>query len=556
MEIAWVRGGALRGCSENAVVSGILDRNAAAGHTYASVNEAATDDRAPAHPSAEESDRARRAGAGVITIGGAKLYFLLAGYASQLFLPGLLGSPEAFGLFSAVLSIVSILNNVLVSATVQVVSKRVSENPPRAKRSLRQALELQLIVSVLLGGSLFGCAPLLATILLDPLLTPLFRIAALIVMAYALYAAPIGYLNGLQNFLGQARFDIAYTTLRVGGMLGAAALGFGAAAVLGGFAGAALTVLLAAILIVGTGQRGERTPWKGWLQFMAPLWLYQLCLNLILQIDTTLLKRSVAAALQADGAALEVAAETASRYVGFYRAAQTFAFVPYQLILAVPFVIFPMVSEALSKGDEVGARRYIRASLRLSLIALLSLAAPFAGAAPAVMRLVYPPAYLAGAPALAVLALGMVSFALFVISATIMSSAGRPGTAAGVAVLAVATVIAANLGLVHYVGVGDYTLAAAASGTSLGAFVALAAIGGSLYARFRTFLPGLTVLRSLLAAAAAFFAAGSIPPSSKLMALVALAAGAIAYFAVLIATRELTRADLTSLLAMRKRKRA
>lgn len=522
-------------------------------HTYAAVNDAATEEA----PAAQESggERARRAGAGVITIGGAKLYFLLVGYASQVFLPGLLGSPEAFGLFSAVLSIVSILNNVLVSATVQVVSKRVSERPEQAAHSLRQALELQLIIGALLGVVLFGCAPLLGQVLLDPLLTPLFRISAVIVVAYALYAVPIGALNGRQDFLGQARFDIAYTTLRTGGMLGAAALGFGAAGVLAGFAGASVLVLLASLAIVGVGRAGGRTAWDGWLRFMAPLWLYQLCNNLILQIDTTLLKRSVAALAQEGGASMAAAADTASRYVGFYRAAQTFAFVPYQLILSVSFVIFPMVSEALSRGDEAAARRDVRGALRFSLLALLSLAAPIAGASQAVMRLVYPPAYLAGAPALAVLALGMVSFALFVIAATIMSSAGRPGTAASVAVQAVVAVVAGNLGFVRYVGIGALTLPAAALGTSFGAFIALAAVGGSVYLRFKTFIPVLTVLRALLAAAGAYLAARSIPAPNKPMGLVALAGGALAYFALLIGTGELTRADLAGMLSMRRKRR-
>jgi stage V sporulation protein B len=517
------------------------------------VNEAATQ---RAHAAQPKPDGAQRAGRGILSITGSKLYFLIAGYAAQLLLPRLLASPEAFGFFSTAMSFVSILNNVLISATIQGVSKRVSEDPARAPQALRRGLELQLIVSGILAGGLFLAAPLLAShVLLDPLLTPMFRLAAVVVASYALYAAMIGALNGRQDFLGQARFDMGYTTLRTLGMLGAAALGFGAVGAFAGFALSAVLVLVVAALVVGIGQPGEQRSWRSWLEFMAPLWLYQLCLNLILQVDVTLLKRSVAELLQNQAVDAAVAAETASRYVGFYRAAQTFAFVPYQLILSVAFVIFPMVSEALSLGDEAAARGYIRNALRFSLLILLAVAAPFAGAAPAVMKLVYPAAYAAGAPALAVLVLAMVCFALFVISATIMTGAGRPGLAAGVALLAVCGVLVGNVGFVRYVGVGEHTLLAAASGTALGTVIALLAMGSAVYQRFRAFIAPSSVLRALLAGAAAFAVSHALPSNNRLLALAALAAGVSVYVGVLCALRELTGSDLNAALAVVRRKR-
>ena len=509
-----------------------------------------------APPAPAQTDGSARAGRGLVSITGAKLYFLVAGYAAQLLLPRLLASPEAFGFFSTAMSFVSIVNGVLINATIQVVSKRVSEDPARAAPTLRQALELQLLLGGLVAGCVLVLAPILAgQVLLDPLLTPLFRLSAIVIISYSLYAAMIGALNGRQQFLSQARFDMTYTTLRTGGMLGAAALGFGALGVFAGFAMATSVVMLAAALIVGTGSRGERRPWRSWLSFMAPLWLYQLCLNLILQVDVTLLKRSVAEILQHSDTLAETAADTASRYVGFYRAAQTFAFVPYQLIISVAFVVFPMVSQALSLGDEDTARGYIRAALRFSLLVLLAVAAPFAGAAPAVMRLVYPEAYVAGAPALAVLALAMVAFSLFVIAATVMTGAGRPGLAAAVASLAVVVVLIGNLGLVRYIGVGEHTLLAAASGTALGTATALIAMGVAVYRRFGAFLAPSTALRALLAGAAAFAVAAALPHQTRVQGLLALAAGAISYLAALYLSREITRSDLETVLNMLRRRR-
>jgi stage V sporulation protein B len=451
--------------------------------------------------------------------------------------------------------LVSILNNMMVNATIQVVSKRVSEDREHTAQTLRQALQLQATLGALLAGVLLGSAPVLAASLLDPLLTPLFRLSAVIVLAYALYATLIGVINGRQDFVAQARFDMAYTTLRTLSMIGAAALGFGAVGVFGGFALASTLVFVAALVVVGVGKAGAPLQWKSWMSFLAPLWLYQLCINLIMQIDVTLLKRNVAELLQAQGSQLVEAADVASRYVGFYRAAQTFAFVPYQLISAVTFVIFPMVSQALSLGDETAARRYVSSALRFSLLALLAVAAPVAGASRGVLRLVYPAAYATGAPALSVLALAMVCFALFVIAATVMTGSGRPGLSATIAVLSGITVVAANWIFVRLVGVGEHTLLAAALGTGFGTLVAIGSMGTAVYKRFHSFIAPSTLLRAMVAAIVAFAIARALDSDNRPLVLVALALGALGYGIALWLLRELTATDLAPLTRVLRRKR-
>src|SRR5262245_13107047 len=89
-------------------------------------------------------DEARSAGRGLLSITGAKIYFIVAGYALQLALPRLLGSRATFGLYSSAMSLVSIVNNVIIAATVQSVSKAVSESADdeHAKIAIRQGLVL------------------------------------------------------------------------------------------------------------------------------------------------------------------------------------------------------------------------------------------------------------------------------------------------------------------------------------------------------------------------------------------------------------------------------
>ena len=203
-----------------------------------------------------------------------------------------------------------------------------------------------------------------------------------------------------------------------------------------------------------------------------------------------------------------------------------------------------MVSKAVGESDLGTARAYIRQAMRFSLLVLLAVAAPVAGASRGVMRLAYPDAYLAGAGALTILCFGVVCFALFVIGATSLSGGGHPGTAARIGGATVLIIVTANLVLLNLVGVGPYTLVAAATGTSLGMAVAMVAAGVNVYRRFGAFLAPVTALRAVAAAAAGFFVAAFVPHQTRPGALLALVAGGLCYLAVLFALREIGRQDL------------
>ena len=364
-----------------------------------------------------------------MSIAGAKAYFILTSYAVQLLLPRIFGEAKEFGLYSATMSGVAILTNVLIVATIQSVSKFVSEDESRADVALRQGLRIQAMVGGVLALALFVLAPGIARLLLDAQLTPLLRTASIVVFAYALYAAAVGSLNGRHLFGTQARLDATFSTLRTIGILGGAALGLGAMGAVSGFAGAAATIVTISLIWVGVGKAGapgEKIRRRRWLGFMAPIWTYQICLNGILLIDLQVLKRTVTELALVGAESAQVAVDLANQYVGYYRAAQTFAFVPYQLIVSMTFVVFPMISKATSLGDRDSASSTIQHAMRLSLLLLLLVAAPTSGAAEGVMRIAYPAEYLVGADALATLIFGIAAFALFAVAATAISGAGKP----------------------------------------------------------------------------------------------------------------------------------
>jgi stage V sporulation protein B len=486
----------------------------------------------------------------LVSIAGAKSYFIVTSYAVQLLLPRIFGEAKEFGLYSATMSGIAILTNVLIVATIQSVSKFVSEDESRAEVALRQGLRIQALVGGVLALAVFILAPLIARALLDDQLTPLLRVASVVVFAYALYAAAVGSLNGRHLFGKQARLDVAFSTLRTTGILGGAALGLGAIGAVAGFATAASIIVTIALLWVGFGRAGgpgEKINRRRWLGFMAPIWTYQICLNGILMIDLQVLKRTATEIALASAETSVLAVDLANQYVGYYRAAQTFAFVPYQLIISLTFIVFPMISKATSLGNDTAARSTIQHAMRLSLLLLLLVAAPVSGAAEGVMRIAYPDDYLVGGSALEILIFGVAAFALFAVAATAISGAGKPTLAAAIAGVSLVTVIVANRLLMMRAGLGVELLEAAATGTTIGMAVAMLLSGWAVRSQFGVFIPLATWLRAAVAAGAGYWTASAIPHDSAPEAVLALAAGFAATLAALAMSRELSADDWRAL---------
>ena len=479
-------------------------------------------------------------------MGGAKLLFVATGFLTQLALPRLLGSPEEWGRLKTAMTVTAIVTNTLVAAILQTVSKRGSESASDAedaKRALRELLLVHGIIGVALAALMVGLAPLLGhRFFHNDALIPLLQVESIVVGSYAVYATLMGSLNGAQRFTQQAGLDMGFSLLRTAGLVGGAALGLGALGALSGLAAAAVAITFAALAVVGTGVRSRAVDLQKWRSFFLPIALYQGCLNGILMIDLPLMHWNVAElAIAAGDPAPD---EVASRFTGFYGAAQTFAFVPYQLALSGTHVLFPVISRASSSGDEEGTRKAIASAMRFSLLALLAMAAPIAGAADGVLLIAYPAEYTSGADALRILAPGVVCFTLFVVGATALAGRGLPALAARVAAVAAVVVIVANIVLVRAVPLGEYTPIAAAAGTALGASISLAIVGVVVYRTFGAFLAPLTVLRACIAALVGAAVAWAIPHESRVMAFVACVMGGLSYLGTLAALRELGAADL------------
>ncbi len=493
--------------------------------------------------SAERAAREGARGAALITL--AKMWFLATGFLQPLILTRLLGT-QGYGLYALALSAVSIVNNVVVTGSIQSMSRAVIQGGSRA---LRRGLLLHAALGAVLGGALALAADALGVeVLHDARLPSLLRIGAIVVADYSVYAALVGAFNGRHRFATQAGLDITFSTLRTTLVLGLAATGMGVTGAVSGFAIASAVIIAVALFAArrdvfgaeGDEAKGEPSPFGEFAReygvFFAPVLVYQLALNLVLQVDGLLFKALASRA--------GMTADDANAMVGIYKAVQNFAFLPYQLLLAVTFVVFPVVSRATLEGDRETARTFVASALRFSAMALGAMLAVLTGLPRGVLRLAFRPPFDDGEHALRILSLGQGAFALSVIGTTIILAAGRTRAATAIMAATMVGVVTGDVLGVRLSHGGLSSLEGLAAGTAGGWALGLALVGWYIRSEFGAFLSASTAARVALSTAVAALAARAMPLHGKVGTLVAAVATGVVYVALLAATGELGRAEI------------
>ncbi|ACY18955.1 polysaccharide biosynthesis C-terminal domain-containing protein [Haliangium ochraceum] len=527
-------------------------------------------DDAPASP-APPSNEGARAGRGVIYIGLAKLYFIFAGALIEFRLPTILAN-TVFGAYGLVASAVSPINNVLVTGTIQAVSRFTAQQPEQARAVQAAGLRMHLWLGLPVALLFMLGAPLFAYFLHDPSKIGPLVLAGCIVGGYSFYAVFVGTANGTRGFHKQAGLDVCFATLRALGILGLAMAGFGVYGAISGWVLAVAVILVVAALVIGLPRTRERFAQRPLVQFFGSVASYLVLLNLLLFADVFLLKRFSAEwyaghpealaeaalrAAQSGASQLIDAAQAADGQVGFYRAVQNLARLSYQAIIAGMFVIFPLVSRSTFENDRETTRRYVHTTMRYSLIFATAIGVVLAANPGPMLDVVYPTEYAqVGASALMALALGNVGFCLFAIAGTILNGAGHTREAILCAAVTLAASVLANAFVVPLFPPGREMLLAAAAATS-GAMILGAVVGGLLLARsLGAALPWRTPLRVLIGVLAALAVGRALPFSSTLLTLVEAVLVGLAYLAALVITGELGRADLRALASLGGRRRA
>ena len=428
--------------------------------------------------------------------------------------------------------------------------------PEQLQATVRRILTWHAVFGLVVALVFAAAVPITAKLFGAEHVQGPLRILSAILLIYAVYTPLIGIANGQKRFVLQAAFDVTSATLRTAGLVVGAVVArrmsySGPTGSAVGFVLSATLVLLIAGSIIGAGRPGAAPlSFRRYVGLALPLLFGQILLNLLMQADSLLLGRTTSVAALAAGLPLARADEL----VGAYRFTQQFSFLPYQILIASTFILFPMLTGAAQQKDSAAIARYVTTGLRLSLILVGAMVSVTAGLAPRLLDLLFGPTVAElGGRALSLLALGFGAFAIFGILTTVLNSLGRERQsmwATGLAVLVVATLCFTRT---YGAPLSKDLLWLTAQGTTAGLVVATAIAAFLVHRAAGALVSPWTLLRTVLSLGAAAFLASSLFPAGKLLTLVAAAITPIFYFVLLILTRELTRADLDTLRKVARR---
>ena len=399
-----------------------------------------------------DNDTAKTAGRGFLIITAAKVWFLITSAVIQLGLPILI-SPEQFGIFKIVTEWVGWINMVMITGTLHAVSKLISEQPERARVVVNMAVKMQCMLAVPIAGLYALGSPLIAHHWYDAAetLAPLMQLSALIILFYGFYAIFVGYFNGLKQFARQASLDFTFSTVKLIGIIGLVLLGFGVwGAVVGFVAAAGIIFFVAAVWVTIRMRRRTdqtepedkqeaKTAFGRLLSYLVLIMLYTFALNGLMRVDLLILP-GVASNIPEHLAGMtpslfELMSNT---FAGVYGASLNIARIPYQGVIAVTFVIFPLISEATFQEDRERTREYIRSTLRYCIIMIGVAAMLLAFNADGIVGGLYAPVYGHAAGALAMLSVAIIFFALLYVTSTMIIGSGHPKVAFGIMAISLA----------------------------------------------------------------------------------------------------------------------
>jgi stage V sporulation protein B len=492
-----------------------------------------------------------------LALTAAKLYFVLLGLVQQIALSWLL--KDAYGALRGALSPASITYNPLIAAGVQGMSRAVSRaRQGEEQASLRSALLVHFGLAAVSGGAFFLLAESLGHWLNSDYLVPAFRWLALAIFGYGIYAPLVGVLNGQRRFVLQAGLDTLAATARtialcIGGWLwlsrstSQAVMGASLA-----FSAVTLLMFLLSAALARPKSSGPSAP-SAWehFSFVAPVLFAQWMLNLLLQADTNTLRAFATRAAERMGRE----AEAADALVAAYNSAQLFGFLPYQLLVGVTFIVFPMLARAHVERDTAAVSAYTRAGLRLAMIVTGMIVSVSSGLAPNLLRVVFPPSFAEiGGSSMKLLCIGLGGFALFGMTTTVLNSLGRQWQSMGITAVSLALVLGFNFLLVRPLPFGPELLERTALATSLGVGFGLVLSLIEVKRTAGAIMAPKTALRVIFATAVCIVLGRFLPDMSRFVTVFASAVLVALYLGLLALTREVGATDLAQLRAVVRRK--
>lgn len=420
---------------------------------------------------------------GAISLVIAQAIVVVLGYVAHLWIGRVLG-PGPYGIYGVVLSLQSILGLLLTLGIPVAVSRYVAQDEDHAHSTLTQGLRLQTVVALLVGLGTFAASGFLARALGDESLTNYIRFSAVVIMLQGYYPVFVQFLSGLHNFHQQASLTALYAVAKLAGAL-ALIYWFG---VYGAFAGFAIGGVVAALAgWAWSWSRGGRIvkiiPVRAFLNFAGTYVLILVGLQILISIDLFMVKALLHSDVQA----------------GYYNAAVSLSRISYMLLQGLGFILLPSVSALTKPGlPHKNAAAFIAQSIRYMIMLIVPSVALASATSRPLITLFFSHEYVASAPILTILMVGIGCLAFYLLLTNIVAGAGK----AKIGLVITLFLLAISVGLGLYL-IPRYGLLGAAWQTTIAGGVGLALLGFYTFRSFGIPIPMRSTINVLVASAAA-----------------------------------------------------
>ncbi|MEI8103402.1 MAG: flippase [Candidatus Moraniibacteriota bacterium] len=364
----------------------------------------------------------------------AEVIFTLSGYIIQSVAGRVLG-PTDYGRYSLVITLTTVIivlvGNGIPTAMSRYLSESFETNPHRTKRIKLQGIRLQSILIGTLTIAFFLLAPVIASLLGDPTLTPLFRFSSLILPAFAAASFYFSYFTGLHLFRHQAALKIFRSFARLLIIISLIVF-FGIEGAIAGYILAPLATFclglwldyhytvaldqrIAAETQANTITSENDFRWQQLLDYAWPITLFMLFYEFFVSIDLYLVK----AILHDDYA------------TGLYNSALTLGRIPFYLFYALSIILLPALAKMKSEQNHEKMNALLTQSLRYAGIILLPVFIFLSAYAAPSLAFVFGTRYSEPSSILSLqtLAFGLSFLTVFYLLATALIGVGRARTA-------------------------------------------------------------------------------------------------------------------------------
>ncbi|MEA3322710.1 MAG: oligosaccharide flippase family protein [Patescibacteria group bacterium] len=399
----------------------------------------------------------------------AEFIYNISSYVVNMGLGRMLGVAD-YGRYSLVIGFTTMIILLASRAIPTAMMKRISENIgnwPRIRAIRRSAGFLQIIIITSLTIIFYILAPLIAQAFNDTTLTPLFRISALVIPAFAISSFHVLYFNGLKYFKAMTAMKIARGIFRIAWIVGLAYL-IGLSGAFYGSILAPLSVFVVAIIIeaffikdVETHrdaslsthtQKKETYSYKKIVAYAGGFILFLIFYEFYIRADMYLIKAITGSDIN----------------TGLYNAAFTIALIPYYVMFALTFILFPTMSELAKKKDHTQIQDILKKVILLLFVILVPAAIVMSLMPEFLITLFFGNSFIAAAHLIPLLTGGTVFITIFFVLAAVFNGADMTRIPASITAIALTGGIIANIHFLPIYGISATAIIFSCTATFMG----------------------------------------------------------------------------------------